>query len=266
MKQPIRFYGLLVLGLLIASVGAHAALFEDTDARLAVLDLRKQIEVLKQTIDKQRTETAAQAEEGEQVRRSVLDLQSQIESLKAELAQIKGDREVMLKELSNIQRLIKDQNQAQADRLQLLQDQLRKFEPQKVSMDGIEFQVEPAEKRDFDEALDLFRKGDFANSASALSDLLKRYPRTGYQVQAFFWMGNAQYAVRDYKNAIANFKSLIAAAPQHPRASESMLAIANCQIELKDTKSARKTLEDLLRDYPQTEAAAIAKDRLARIK
>jgi TolA-binding protein len=50
------------------------------------------------------------------------------------------------------------------------------------------------------------------------------------------------------------------------RAPEAALSIANCQGELKDTKAARKTLEDLLKVYPQSEAAAAAKERLARMK
>jgi TolA-binding protein len=37
-------------------------------------------------------------------------------------------------------------------------------------------------------------------------------------------------------------------------------------MELKETKGARKTLEDLTRAYPGTEAAAAAKERLARLK
>jgi TolA-binding protein len=45
-----------------------------------------------------------------------------------------------------------------------------------------------------------------------------------------------------------------------------VLSIANCQIELKDMKAARKTLEDLIQAYPQSEAAAAAKERLSRLK
>ena len=71
---------------------------------------------------------------------------------------------------------------------------------------------------------------------------------------------------RSYKEAIGNFKSLLASAPSHARAPEAALAIANCQIELKDPRTARKTLEDLIKAYPQSEAAAAGKDRLARLK
>jgi TolA-binding protein len=80
------------------------------------------------------------------------------------------------------------------------------------------------------------------------------------------WLGNAQYATRNYKEAITNFRSLLTAAPNHPRAPEAMLSIANCQIELKDTRAARTTLESLLKTYPQSEAAQAGKERLARLK
>ena len=80
------------------------------------------------------------------------------------------------------------------------------------------------------------------------------------------WLGNAQYATRDYKEAIGNFKALLAAAPTHARAPEAALSIGNCQVELKDTRAARKTFEDLVKAYPQSEAAGAAKERLARLK
>ena len=80
------------------------------------------------------------------------------------------------------------------------------------------------------------------------------------------WLGNAQYATRNYKEAITNFRSLLTAAPNHARAPEAMLSIANCQIELKDTRAARTTLESLIKTYPQSEAAHAGKERLARLK
>ena len=81
-----------------------------------------------------------------------------------------------------------------------------------------------------------------------------------------FWLGNAQYALRAYREAIINFKSVVAIAPDHVRSPEAALSIANCQVELKDTKAARKTLEDLIKVYPQSEAASVAKDRLTKLK
>jgi TolA-binding protein len=73
-------------------------------------------------------------------------------------------------------------------------------------------------------------------------------------------------ARRDYKEAIATFRAFVAAAPDHPRAPEALLALANSQAEMKDTKGARKTIDDLIKAYPKSEAAQAGKERLASLK
>jgi tol-pal system protein YbgF len=95
---------------------------------------------------------------------------------------------------------------------------------------------------------------------------LLRYPTSGYASSSLFWLGNAQYATKDYKESIANFRKLLNIAPQHARAPEAMLAISNCWVELKDLKAAKKAMEDLVSLYPNSEAAQTAKDRLSRFK
>jgi tol-pal system protein YbgF len=147
-----------------------------------------------------------------------------------------------------------------------LEERLRKFEPVKVKFDGVEFLAEPAEIKAYEQALAVFRQGDFVNASLVFSDFLRRYPSSGYAASAWFWLGNAQYANRDYKEAIRNFSALLSKSAEHPRAPESMLSIANCQLELKDIKSARKTLDDLIKNYPQSEAAGAARERLSKLK
>ena len=110
------------------------------------------------------------------------------------------------------------------------------------------------------------RKGDFSASQTVFLDFLKRYPQSGYGPSALFWLANAQYATRDYKEAMVNFRALIARVPDHLRAPEAVLSIAKCQIELKDARGARRTLDDLIKAYPQSEAAVAAKERLSRLK
>jgi len=250
-----------LLALMLVSAGtASAGLFDDEEARKAILDLRQKVEALRSEMDlKIAEEVKRSTEEGAQLRRSLVDLQNQLEVSKAELAKLRGQDEQMARDVSDLQRRQKDSAQS-------LDERLRKFEPARITVDGREFSVESSERRDYDAAMAIFRKGDFANAQGAFVDLLNRYPATGYRPTALFWLGNAQYAIKDYKNALANFRSLISVAPDHVRVPEAMLAVANCQLELKDVKAARKTLEDLVASFPTTEAAAAAKDRLARFK
>jgi len=147
-----------------------------------------------------------------------------------------------------------------------LTDRIGKLEPTKVSIDGVDFLADPVERRDFESALSVFKKGDFSAAQILFTGFIGRYPASSYITPALFWLGNAQYANRDYKEAIINFRALIAKSPDHLRAPESVLSVANCQLELKDAKGARKTLTDLIRAYPDTEAASAAKERLTVLK
>jgi tol-pal system protein YbgF len=248
---------------------ASAGLFDDEEARRAILDLRQKVEALKQDktdkADKSETdrklaeEVQRATEDSAQLRRSILDLQNQLEATRAELAKLRGQNEQLARDLSEFQRRQKDVDLG-------LDERLRKFEPISVTVDGKTFLADPSEKRDYDGNLALFRKGDFATATNGFVDFLNRNPQSGYRASALFWLGNAQYASKDCKSAVVNFRSLIAAAPEHVHAAESMLTIANCQIEGKETKAARKTLEDLVAAYPTTDAANAAKDRLSRLK
>ena len=238
------------------ALNAQAALFDDDEARKAILDLRQKVDVQQQ----RNAEDLRKAnDDNAQLRRSILDLSNQLETLRADLAKLRGQDEQLARDVAEMQRKQKDMTQG-------VDDRLRKFEPSKVTVDGKEFVASPAEIRDFDAALATLRKGEFAPAQTAFLEFFKRYPETGYRPSALFWLANAQYAMRSYREAITNFKSVVALAPDHMRAPEAALSIANCQIELKDTVSARKTLTDLIKVYPQSEAASVAKDRLTKLK
>ena len=225
----------------LLSSGANAALFEDTEARRAILDLRERVE--------------RQGEEIQQFQRSLLEQQNQFEALREETARLRGEKEELSQELRRQQELS-----------QGVDNRLKKFEPSQVKVDDVEFVADPSETKAYEDALAIFRKGDFAAASGAFNDFIKRNPKSGYVVPSLFWAGNAQYANRDYNNAIKNFNTLLSKAPNHMRAADSMLSVANCQLDLKDIKAARKTLGDVVKNYPHTEAASAASERLAKLK
>lgn len=257
MKLPkiIRFF-LSITALSLLALSANAALFDDDEARRAILELRQKVDA-QQLRNVEELKKAN--EDNAQLRRSILDLSNQIEVMRADLAKLRGQDEQLARDVAELQRKQKDMTQG-------VDERLRKFEPEKVSVDGQEFVASPTETRDFDLALATLRKGDFAAAQTSFLDFVGRHPASGYKPSALFWLGNAQYALRAYREAISNFKSVVALAPDHVRSPEAALSIANCQIELKDTASARKTLGDLIKVYPQSEAASVAKDRLTKLK
>jgi len=249
-------FTLCLLGAALYTQPARAGLFEDDDARKAILDLRQRVD---QNSEQLKSRLAEQAELLSQLKRSLLDLNSQLEATRAETAKLRGANEQLAREVAELQRQQKDLSQG-------VDERVRKFEPQKIALDGKEFVAEPEERRLHDEAMATLRKGDFAAAATAFIAFQKRYPKSGYNDSVTFWLGNAQYGKREYREAMASFRAYVAAVPDSPRAPEALLSLANCQAELKDSKGARKTLDDLLRLYPKSEAAQAGRDRLAALK
>lgn len=240
----------------LLAFNASAALFDDDEARKAILDLRQKVEASQQ---RSSDDLRRVSDENAQLRRSVLDLSNQIETLRNDMAVLRGQNEQLSRGISDVQRNQKDLTQG-------VDERLRKFEPAKVTVDGKEFVAELVEKQQFEAALAILRTGDFAAAQTSFVAFTKRYPQSGYKSSALFWLGNAQYALRDYREAVVNFRALVASEPDHLRAPEALLSMANCQVELKDVKSARQTLGNLVKAYPQSEAATVAKDRLTKLK
>lgn len=263
----------LVASSLLIVTQAQAGLFEDEDARRAILDLRKQVQTQTQqlvqqveTLDRQLVEETAQ---NAQLRRGLLDMQNQVDTSLAESARLRGSVEQLQRELNDLRRTqkeVKEMGVGLDPKLQNLELRLARLEPVKVVVDGQDLMVEQDDRRDFEMAMATIRAADYPRAQKQFSDFLTNRGRSAYVPSALFWLANAQYASKELREALQNYRAMLSRAPNHPRAPEAQLGIANVQQELKDTKAARKTLEDLVRMYPQSEAAQTAVVRLQTLK
>jgi tol-pal system protein YbgF len=240
--------GLILSCFTLAASVSHAALFDDDEARKAILDLRKQHDQMRTKQDATNAEltkaNAALMEQVQQLRRSVLELNSQLEAMRGDMAKLRGTDEQLARDIADVQRRQKDISTA----TQTVDDRIK--------------------KRQFDEALASLRGGEFDKASILFGAFVRRYPASGYTDSARYWLGNALYGKREYKEAIQAFRTMANSAPDHPRAPEALLAIANCQVESRppDTKAARATIGELIKVYPKSEAAQAGRERLAALK
>lgn len=265
-RQLLRTAGLAVaLGAIALSVLTPTsawALFEDDEARQAVLELRTEsrdnarktdlaIEQMKASFD----ELAKRLERLEATARGQLELHGQLDALRQELATLRGRVEVQTNELTQTQRQLRETFAAIDERLQ-------RFEPKQVTIDGQTLKVEQGERRSFEAALGMFRAGDFQSALAAFQQFQAAYPESPYAPSAAFWVGSSQFALKDYKAAIATHKALIALAPDGPRAPDATLNLGFAQLADGDSKAGRSTLEGLVVKFPAAPAAQAAKQRL----
>jgi tol-pal system protein YbgF len=242
-----------VIALLLAVSGmqqARAGLFDDEEARQQVNDLTARFN---ERID---TLTGAQ-----------IELVNQIQSLREENAALRGQLELFQYELESARK-------RQQDLYGDLDERLRKAEKALASArsaseggasptDGAP--ADPAaEAGEYEAALNLFKANKIRESAAAFEAFAKGHPNSALAPNAYYWQGNALTAQRDCKRAIDVYREVVARWPENPRAADALVGVAACQRELGDTKGERTTLEAVLARFPDSSAAATARQRLKK--
>jgi len=230
--------------LVLATLGAACfmpsawALFEDDDARKAILDLRKSL-------------AATQS--------ATAELQNQLEKVKTENAQLRGRLETVEKQTEE---LLSKQKTYYQD----LDSRLGNFEPRTVEVEGVSGTVQPGEKKHYDDALKAFQSGQLKKADAEFSSFVRKYPASPYLPLTLFWLGNTKYALQDYPGAITQLQTFVKRFPKHPRVPTAMLTIANCQAESGNKAAARKTLNEIIANYPDSDAVNQAQKSLGAVK
>lgn len=251
----MRFW--LLICLCVASSHAAAGLFADEDARKQVQQLEARIVKLEQAL-------ASSEADKEQHIRSVLDLQIQMEGLNTELRKLRGQNEELVHNLQ-------DAEKRQKDFYIDLDTRLRHIESGDVAAargDGSkDVSAAPqGENHAFETAYNFYKAENYPNATAAFRDFLKSYPQSVHEANVLYWMGNAYFLLKDCRNSVSSYQTLIDKYQDHPRVAEVMLNIADCQLDLKNKAAAKKTLKQLISQFPGSDASEKAKKRLVIIK
>jgi tol-pal system protein YbgF len=267
----------LILSAQLASAPARAALFDDDEARRRIESLRARIDQLETTVN-QRLGAVEDTVKGQ----GLLDLLRDVEQIKADIAKLRGQYEVLSYELEQAQK-------RQRDLYLDLDSRLRKLETAPGAGAPAASASPPAEgppptnagpaastgagplaaaanvvteQRAYDAALDQFKSGNYAAAATSFQAFARANSRSPLAPSALYWAGNAQFALKDFRAAIATQRQLVATYPDSQKVPDAMLNIASCYVELGDAPGSRRTLQDIVAKYPTSEAAGKARQRL----
>ena len=122
------------------------------------------------------------------------------------------------------------------------------------------------EQQLYQKAFDLLRELRYEQAVKAFHIFLAKFPQGRYAHIAQYWIGEANYAQRNFKQAIIDYEKLISDHPNSPKLAEAMLKIGYSQYELKSFKQAEKTLNRLIKTYPGTTEASQAKNLIKKIR
>ncbi|MBU1002892.1 MAG: tol-pal system protein YbgF [Proteobacteria bacterium] len=125
---------------------------------------------------------------------------------------------------------------------------------------------DPAGKAAYDKALKLVLAGQAEPGRAALEAFLGSNPKSSLAANAQYWIGETWYHQKRYAEAVVAFKQVHQDHPKHSKAPAALLKIGYSYAALGDKDNARFYLDVLVQDYPKSEPASLARQRLKSLK
>ena len=122
------------------------------------------------------------------------------------------------------------------------------------------------ERTAYNEAFDVLKGGDYAESARRLRDFLDAFPSGQYAPNALYWLGESYYVTQNYALAAEQFQGLLDRYPTHDKAPGALLKLGLSQYGLREYDRADAILRQVATRYPGTDIARTAEDRLRSLQ
>ncbi len=105
------------------------------------------------------------------------------------------------------------------------------------------------------------RRGSTATARTGLRQLLQNHPTSERVPDALYFMGQS-FAAENPDSAAAYYNQVVQNHSQSPRASAALYNLGLLAERRKDTAAAREAFQRVLKQYPRSDEAALARDRL----
>lgn len=118
----------------------------------------------------------------------------------------------------------------------------------------------------YDEGYTLFHQERYADAQARFERYLELYPATDLADNAQFWIGETHYARGDWASALRGFTATIEHYPDGNKVPDALLKAGKCLEALGRIDQARQTYHEVTDSFPDSTAAAAARDRLAALR
>lgn len=123
----------------------------------------------------------------------------------------------------------------------------------------------PEEERAYLGTFDMLKNGKYDDAIKGFRGMLDQWPQGRYADNGWYWMGEAQMVKRDFAGAANSFQSLVQGFASSPKMADGLYKLGVAQVELKKNAEAKASLQRVIRDYPSTNAANLAKQKLDQL-
>jgi tol-pal system protein YbgF len=126
--------------------------------------------------------------------------------------------------------------------------------------------VNVPERAAYLQLLDGVAKKDCARAVPQLNSFATANRESPLADDALYWAARCYAVQGDQNQAISKFYDVVTRYPKGSKAPASLLAQGNLFVSMGDTPDARLALSKLIRDYPNSEEAALARQKLSQLE
>jgi len=123
----------------------------------------------------------------------------------------------------------------------------------------------PSPQQLYDTAYGDYTKGRYELSIAGFQDYIERYPSTDLSDNAQYWIGESNFSERKFEEAIRDFDTLLKRWPQSDKSAAALLKKGLALQELNRRAEAVVALQYVIHEYPGSDEARLAKQRLASL-
>lgn len=252
--------------LALADLGAQAASKEIVRLQADMTLLQQQVRDLQKSFDAQ---SAVLQKLVEQLTDQVNILKSSVEEVKASNQQTQAAVSARVESLGGQFSAVNSSLDLVLDRIAKLSQQLAETKAKVEVLDALSANSgasprtgPPSPEELYNTAFADLNKANYDLARQGFEEYLKSYPDTELSDNAQYWIGESHYIQRRFTEAIQAFDKVLTAHPKGDKAPAAALKKGYSLLETGKKEVGIRELRLLIQNYPQSDSAQLAKDRL----
>jgi tol-pal system protein YbgF len=114
----------------------------------------------------------------------------------------------------------------------------------------------------YDRVMEEFKHRDYEAALAGFRFFLELHGQSSLAANAQYWVGECQYRLGRYKEALKSFYHVVSYYPLSPKLAASTLKIGQTYTRMKDHEKARMMYERVVDQYPESAEAELARKAL----
>ena len=123
-------------------------------------------------------------------------------------------------------------------------------------------QVQDTSRHLYDRVMEEFKHRDYEAALAGFRLFLELHGQTSLAANAQYWVGECQFRMGRYKDALKAFYNVVSYYPLSPKLAASTLKIGQTYTKLKDHEKAHMMFERVVDQYPDSPEAEVARKAL----